>query len=156
MSYLLDTGVLLRLVNRHDTDHDLVRNAVRSLIASNQELLIASQNVAEFLNVATRPAANNGLAMKSADASDLFRREIESISSVLLEGDGTHGEFLRLVAQYNVTGKQVHDARLVSVMLTWQVENLLTLNDRHFRRFEPEGIVVVTPADLIASSSSPP
>lgn len=153
MSYLLDTGVLLRLVNRHDTDHDLVRNAVRSLIASNQELLIASQNVAEFLNVATRPAVNNGLAMASPQAIDLFRREIESISSVLLEGDATHGEFLRLVDQYSVTGKQVHDARLIAIMLTWQVENLLTLNDRHFRRFEPEGIVIVTPAGLNASGA---
>jgi predicted nucleic acid-binding protein len=148
--------VLLRLVNRHDTDHDVVRNAVRSLVASNQQLLIATQNVAEFLNVATRPTANNGLAMKSTDATDLFLREIQSIASVLLEGDATHGEFLRLVTQFDVIGKQVHDARLVAVMLTWQVENLLTLNDRHFRRFEPEGIVIVTPADLVSGSASPP
>jgi predicted nucleic acid-binding protein len=150
MSYLLDTGVLLRVVNWHDTDHDLVRSAVRSLIASNQDLLIASQNVAEFLNVATRPAANNGLAMTPAQAIELFQREIKSITSVLLEGDATHGEFLRLVDQYSVTGKQVHDARLVAIMLTWQVDTLLTLNDRHFRRFEPEGIEIVTPAELVS------
>jgi predicted nucleic acid-binding protein len=156
MSYLLDTGVLLRLVNRHDTDHDLVRNAVRSLIASDQELLIASQNVAEFLNVATRPTANNGLAMSPVQATDLFQREVKSISNIVLEGDATHGEFLRLVGQYGVVGKQVHDARLVAIMLTWQVDRLLTLNDRHFRRYEPEGIIVVTPADLISGSSSPP
>lgn len=151
MSYLLDTGVLLRLVDQNDEHHDLVRRAVRSLIASQEELLIASQNVAEFLNVATRPTANNGLAISSNQAVELFHREIESICGVVVEADSTHGEFLRLIAHYSVVGKQVHDARLVAIMLTWRIENLLTLNDRHFRRFEPEGIVVVTPASIVAS-----
>lgn len=41
-------------------------------------------------------------------------------------------------------------------MLTWQIENLLTLNDRHFRRYEPEGITVATPNDLLSGSSTPP
>jgi hypothetical protein len=59
----------------------------------------------------------------------------------------------RLLAAYNVVGKQVHDARLVAMMLTWQVDKILTLNDRNFRRFEPEGISVVTPTSLIAAPS---
>lgn len=50
---------------------------------------------------------------------------------------------------YNVIGKQVHDARLAAMMLTWGVENILTLNERNFRRFEPESIYVVAPANLI-------
>lgn len=153
MSYLLDTGVLLRLVDRQDEKHELVRRAVRKLIGSAEELVIASQNVAEFLNVATRPVANNGLAMAPDRAIDLFQREIESICSVLVETDSTHSEFKRLVGKYAVTGKQVHDARLVAMMLTWQIESVLTLNDRHFRRYEPEGITVVTPAGLNASGA---
>jgi len=156
MAYLLDTGILLRLVDKQDRQHDLVRRALGILGNQGEELWIAGQNVAEFLNVATRPTANNGLAMSSAVATNLFRREIESIASVLVEGDATHGEFLRLVNQNGVVGKQIHDARLVAMMLTWQIENLLTLNDRHFRRFEPEGITIVTPADLVSGSSTPP
>ena len=30
------------------------------------------------------------------------------------------------------------------MMLTWNVENILTLNERNFKRYEPEGIAVVT------------
>jgi predicted nucleic acid-binding protein len=152
MAYLLDTGILLRLVDKQDRQHDLVRRALGLLGNRGDELWIASQNVAEYLNVATRPIANNGLALTPAVATELFRREIESIASVLLEGDATHNEYLRLVEQYDVIGKQVHDARLVAIMLTWQIENLLTLNDRHFRRFEPEGFTIVTPAGLIPSA----
>jgi hypothetical protein len=39
----------------------------------------------------------------------------------------------------------------VAMMLTWQIENVLTLNDRDFRRYEPEGIRTVTPAEVIAA-----
>jgi hypothetical protein len=39
----------------------------------------------------------------------------------------------------------VHDARLAAMMLAWQVDSILTLNDRDFRRYEPEGIQVMNP-----------
>lgn len=58
-------------------------------------------------------------------------------------------EFRRLLLQYSVVGRQVHDARLVAMMLAWQIESILTLNDRDFRRFAPEGITIVTPASLV-------
>jgi predicted nucleic acid-binding protein len=151
MSYLLDTGVLLRLVDGSDVLHALVTASVRALIAQQQPLLIATQNVAEFCNVATRPTGQNGLGLSSADALILLEREIEPLCSIVAEREPVHAVLKRLIATYNVSGKQVHDARLVAVMLAWQVENVLTLNDRDFRRFEPEGITVVTPASLIGT-----
>ena len=51
-----------------------------------------------------------------------------------------------------VSGKQVHDARLVAMMLAWQIDSILTLNDRDFRRYEPEGIRIVTPDSLTSAS----
>ena len=64
---------------------------------------------------------------------------------MISEREPAYTEFKRLVSTYNVTSKQVHDARLVAMMLIWQVENILTLNDQDFRRYQPEGITVVTP-----------
>jgi hypothetical protein len=58
---------------------------------------------------------------------------------------------MRILIHYNVSGKQVHDARLVAMMLAWQIESILTLNDRDFRRYELEGIKIVTPMELIAT-----
>jgi hypothetical protein len=71
--------------------------------------------------------------------------------SVLAENDGVFGELKRLVAQYAVVGKQVHDARLVAMMLAWRIDSILTLNDRDFRRYDPEGITIVTPTSLTTS-----
>ena len=58
-------------------------------------------------------------------------------------------ELKRLITKYGVIGKQVHDARIVAMMLTWQLNRILTLNDRDFRRYAPEGIVVAPTASVI-------
>ena len=152
MSYLLDTGILLRVADRRDDQHETAFRAVQTLIRRGEELLITTQNVAEFCNVATRPVDNNGLGLPPADALDLIQVEIEPICSALPEPAPVYEELKRLIATYGVVGKQVHDARLVAMMIVWQIENVLTLNDRDFRRYEPEGITVVTPASIVTPS----
>jgi predicted nucleic acid-binding protein len=152
MAYLLDSGIILRLVDTKDARHTEVRHAVRTLGDQGQELFIATQNIAEFCNVATRPILNNGLGLQPTVAIELFEKDVEPICEVVVEKELVHLELKRLISTYSVIGKQVHDARLVAMMLAWQIENILTLNDRDFRRYEPEGIKIVTPAQLIASA----
>ena len=106
MSYLLDTGVLLRLVDDKDAQHPLIRAAVRELIRRAEDLVITTQNIAEFCNVATRPVANNGLGLSPASAVELLTRDIEPISSVLPEKGTLAAQFKRLLAQYSVVGNK--------------------------------------------------
>lgn len=152
MAYLLDTGILLRLTNTNDHQHAVIRTAVGILGDRGEHLLITNQNVAEFCNVVTRPVENNGLGRSSTKALHALERDIEPICSVLVETSAVFSELKRLIATYAVTGKQVHDARLVAMMLVWQIENVLTLNDRDFRRYEQEGIHIVTPTTLTNQS----
>jgi predicted nucleic acid-binding protein len=151
MSYLLDTGILLRVADRRDPLHNTVFAAVQVLIGPGEELHMATQNMAEFCNVATRPVTNNGLGLKPNDALDLLAHEIEPVCSALAEPPSVYAELKRLIATYGVVGKQVHDARLVAMMLVWKIENVLTLNEHDFRRYEPEGIKIFTPASILAS-----
>ncbi|HMO84460.1 MAG TPA: hypothetical protein PKC18_06005, partial [Lacipirellulaceae bacterium] len=102
-------------------------------------------------NVATRPAANNGLGLSPSDVAALYAETLAPICATVGETDSTPFELLGLLSQYNVVGKQVHDARLVAVMLSWQINAVLTLNERNFRRFEAEGITIVTPSSVISS-----
>jgi predicted nucleic acid-binding protein len=150
MAYLLDTGILLRLANKQEPRYALIRGAVGRLVRRQEGLVISTQNVAEFCNVASRPVVNNGLGLPPADALRILALEIEPICSVLTETDAAYAELKRLIGTYSVAGKQVHDAHLAAIMLAWRIDSILTLNDRDFRRFEPEGIEVVTPASLIA------
>lgn len=152
MACLLDTGILLRLANTSDRQHSTIRAAVGILGNRGEPLFIANQNIAEFCNVTTRPIENNGLGLSPAEALNAIERDIDPICSVLAETDDIYRELKRLIAKYAVVGKQVHDARLVAMMLVWRIENILTLNDRDFRRYEPEGISIVTPETLLTSA----
>lgn len=152
MSYLLDTGILLRLVDRQDPLHPEVVSAVKALIDAKQPLFTTNQNIAEFCNVATRPVANNGLGLPPIAAVNLLERIVEPLCAILLEGFSFYSILKHLIQQYSVRGKQIHDARLAAMMLVWRIDNILTLNDRDFRRFEHEGIRAILPGSVSAAN----
>ena len=120
------------------------------MVSQQEELFTSAQNVGEFWNVATRPVANNGLGLPGSEVIQLLERGIEPVCGIMFDHGSMYAEYKRLLNSYSIVGKHVHDARLVAMMLTRQIDKILTLNDRDFRRYEPEGITVVTPDTLIA------
>jgi predicted nucleic acid-binding protein len=145
MAWLLDTGVLLRLVDHRDPLHAIVLQYVETLTNQNEEIFTTTQNIAEFWNVATRPATENGLGLPISSVSDLLEHIIEPTCALLFEPMNLYAEFKRLVTTHAVSGRKVHDARLVAMMLVWNIDKVFTLNDRDFRRFESDGIRVFSP-----------
>lgn len=110
MAYLLDTGVLLRLVDRNDLLHAPVASAVKALTNDRQPLFTTNQNIAEFCNVATRPISQNGFGLPTATVIQLLEAIIEPVCAIVLENLSLYPELKRLVRKYSVGGKQIHDA----------------------------------------------
>lgn len=147
MRYLVDTGVLLRLLQRNDPNYSTIRQAVRTLIARGDELCCAPQNIVEFWNVCTRPAsARGGFGLVTAE-TDRRARLIERVFTVLDETPAIHAEWRRLVVDNSVAGVQVHDARVVSIMNIYGITYILTLNDTDFSRYA--GITSVIPSEVL-------
>jgi predicted nucleic acid-binding protein len=151
MTHLLDTGVLLRLANKGDAQHETINRAVEFLLGNRHKLVTTNQNIAEFWNVATRPIADNGWGLSTELAASSIRSAIEPICTILREHSEHYSQLKRVLASYHVIGKQVHDARLVASMLTWKIDHILTLNEKHFRRFEVEGIIIDTPQSVLSN-----
>ena len=59
MKWLLDTGILLRLVNRIDPLHREVVSAVQKLCRDGDDLSTSAQNIAEFWNFRTPDLGRN-------------------------------------------------------------------------------------------------
>jgi predicted nucleic acid-binding protein len=142
---LLDTNILLRLLDPADLEYAVVRSAVNSLAARGDELCFVSQNLVEFWNVCTRPADKNGFGLTGAEA-DVRAKLIESRFTLLPDTARIQPEWRRLVVACSVSGVQVHDARLVAAMLAHGVTHLLTLNDQDFARYP--GISVLHPRSV--------
>lgn len=149
MSHLVETPLLLRLANTRDAQFKVAESAVERLRGRGEPLYIAPQNLIEFRNGATRPAEINGLGMTVAEAeakAELY----EAIFTLLPETPDIYPAWKALVKAAGVTGKQVHDARLVAICHVYGVTHILTFNVRHFARlalFGP-GVVVVDPASI--------
>jgi predicted nucleic acid-binding protein len=69
------------------------------------------------------------------EAADHEARLIETRLDFLPDTAAVHEHWRRLVVEYRVSGRQVHDARLVAVMLAHGILRLLTLNVGDFERY---------------------
>lgn len=151
MSHLIDTNILLRLQQSDNAQGALAIQATERLRQQGELLSVARQNLIEFRNTASRPLDKNGLGLTPADA-DLELDLLERDFNTLPENDQVYDVWRQLIAVKGVSGKQVHDARLVAFMLVYGVTHILTFNGADFRRFEslpPDlgtGIIVVHPA----------
>jgi len=149
MRYLLDSGILLRLLNREADSHQIIRQAVRVLKEQRHECVTSLQNLCEFWNVCTRPQTARGGLGLTFDETHRRLRTIERIAMILPDLPATLQRWKELVTQHQVRGVQVHDTRLVALMDVHEVRHLLTLNPSDFQRFSQ--IVAVTPEDVIAT-----
>lgn len=153
MAHLIDTNILLRRQQPSHPQAITALNATNRLRQGGERLCVARQNLIEFRNTASRPLDRHGLGLAPADA-DRELNILERDFNTLPENDLVYDVWRQLIAAKGVSGKQVHDARLVAFMLVYGVTHILTFNGSDFRRFEllpPEigsGIVVVNPGDV--------
>ncbi|MBD2036478.1 type II toxin-antitoxin system VapC family toxin [Leptolyngbya sp. FACHB-321] len=147
MTYLLDTNILLRFIDPTDPSHAIVHQAIDHLRLNGHDLRVSTQNCIEFWNVTTRPVTRNGFGRTPKDA-DQFLRLLTQLFSVLPDDAGVYPEWYRLVSQFDVSGVQVHDARLVAVMRIHQIAHILTFNAADFVRYSPVGITAVEPRSI--------
>jgi predicted nucleic acid-binding protein len=147
MRILLDTNILLRIVQKNSPDHVAARSAVLSLAKTDIDLCLVPQVIYEFWAVATRPANVNGLGMAVA-AADQSVQELIRDFLLLKDERGIFAHWQSLVVNHVIQGKASHDARLVAAMQRHGLTNLLTFNAGDFQRFQ--AINVLTPAEIVA------
>lgn len=142
--YLADTNLLLRLADASPQNATAAR-ALARLWQEGHEVFITPQNLVEFWAVATRPTEANGLGW-DLEKTRREAGELRQRFPPLPESPGIFEAWLRLVESLPVTGKRVHDARLVAAMQVHGLDRLLTFNTADFVLFT--GLTVIDPATL--------
>jgi predicted nucleic acid-binding protein len=150
MAVLADTGILVRLLDRADPQHGVVRQAVRALRIRGDRIVTAPQNAAGFWNVCTRPAAARGGLGLTVAETDRRLRIIERLFPLLPDAPAAYLLWRQLVVGHGVMGVQVHDARLVAFMMAHGIGEVLTLNAPDFARYPV--VRAITPGALVGAS----
>ncbi len=134
MPYLVDSNVLLRWVKPDHSDYPAIVSATDAILRHDGVLCYTSQNVAEFWNACTRPVDRNGYGLSPQD-TDRRARFFEERLRLLPDSLAIHEEWRKLLVTQNVSGVQVHDARLVAAMRVHGVKRILTFNHKDFARY---------------------
>ena len=144
MSALLDTNVLLQVVNKNDPLRPVSLAAIRTLRTRKVPLYYTPQVLAEFWNVVTRPAsARDGFGLSFVE-TERGGKIIEHYLD-LLPITATYLEWRCLVVAHTVS-RAVYDARLVASMQAYCVTHLVTFNVGDFRKYQD--ISLATPSAL--------
>lgn len=133
MTVLLDTNILVRLMQPQHPHTQIAKRAIQLLKSRNETLFIVQQNIVEFWAVTTRAIAANGLAFTTEQTA----AEVNALRMffVLAPELPLQDVWQRLVVDHRVEGRSAHDARLVAAMLVHGIESLLTFNVQDFLRY---------------------
>jgi predicted nucleic acid-binding protein len=131
----IDTNILVGSIQTFDpVVRNSARRAVKSLHRDGEKLFCFTQNLVEFWNVSTRPSKANGLGLSPEQAGRYVDR-FQTIFELLPDIPEIFAAWRKLVAQHQVSGIQVHDARIVAAMAVYRVSNILTYDLDDFRRY---------------------
>jgi predicted nucleic acid-binding protein len=147
MRVLVDTNILLRSAQPNHPLCPQATQAVSKLLRERIAVFFCSQNIAEFWNVATRPAEVNGLGFSQGEVLQEIS-SIESLLTLLPDIPTIYPVWKQLVREYGVQGVKVYDARLVAVMSVYAVDSILTFNVADFQRYG--GVNTLQPAAVLA------
>jgi predicted nucleic acid-binding protein len=154
MPVLVDTNILARTANKEDKDHLTATQAVLALREAERDLVVARQSVYEFWVVATRPREKNGMGLSPPEVLAEIEK-IESFFPLLAEPDGLYTAWKKLVSGFQVSGKPAHDARLVALMQTAGISEILSFNASDFSRYQRVGISVLDPHEIVRTGNIP-
>jgi predicted nucleic acid-binding protein len=147
-AYLLDTNIVLRFSNPSDEQHELVVEAVATLLAQGDDCYLASQVLIEIWVVATRPTDVNGLGWSTGYVRKVIDELLERFP-IAEEVPQVFLTWLDLVTDNDIKGKRTHDTRIIALMLAAEISHILTLDPHDFSGMSD--IVVVHPQDIIST-----
>ncbi len=136
MIALIDTSVLIALKAPVPDKQVDAQRAFRSLDSLWWQQCITPQVMMEYWSVATRPATVRGglgltLGETEQDIAAFLRR-----FRLLHEPELLFPTWWEIVRQYNVSGRQVWDARLAALAKVHNIRYVLTFNTADFQRFD--------------------
>lgn len=131
---MLDTNVLIAATDHDRPEHHAALRIVNEWSATGVTLCTSGQVLREYLSVATRQSARNGLGLEITDALRNVRA-FRTRTTMLVDGGKVVDRLLGLLGDARCGGKQVHDANIVATMLAHNVGTVITMNTGHFARF---------------------
>ena len=131
----VDTNVLLTATDASRAGHGAALRFLTGSWSRGYHLAASGQVLREYLVVATRPAAANGLGLAVADAVANVA-EFLPLLHLCEENAEVSRRLRRLAAAHGVSGARLHDANIAATMLAHGIRRVVTRNSGDFAPFD--------------------
>ena len=129
----IDTNILIYANVATAPLHEQALNSIKTAHQAKRPLWISRQVLREFIAARTRPQT---FAEPSTPNVVIERvRYLEEQFQVADDTAAVTSQLVKLMGDFKIGGKQVHDANIVASMLTYDIPCLLTHNVKDFERF---------------------
>ena len=129
----IDTNVLVYARIVEAPNHNVARAMLERAFQDAEPMRISRQVVREYLSVMTRPQPWTVPISRDNVLEDVNR--LLSDFEILEDGPVVTDALVTLCREFEVGGKQIHDANIVATMLAHGERRLLTFNASDFRRY---------------------
>ena|SRR5579872_6846977 len=134
---LLDSNIIIYAINESSPKHKLAQEFI---VKNKSKLYVAQQNIFETLRILTHPKYPK--PMNITDAIDTVQGICDALT-VISPQQETYILALELIKKYGLTSDQVFDAYLLATMLSNEIRDIVTDNEKDFKGFE--GIKILNP-----------
>ncbi|MEN8133204.1 MAG: PIN domain-containing protein [Pseudomonadota bacterium] len=129
----IDTNILVYANVAAAPFHEQALNALKTAYQSERPLWISRQVLREFIAARTRPQT---FAQPSMPEVVIERvRYLQERFQVADDTAAVTGKLIKLLEDFKIGGKQIHDANIVATMQAYDIPCLLTHNIKDFERF---------------------
>jgi len=130
----IDTNILIYANVANAPFHKQALNSLTLVQQSERPLWISRQVLREFISARTRPQT-----FAKPSTPEIVIERVRYLTEQFQVADDTSlvtEQLIKLLKDFNIGGKQVHDANIVATMLAYDIPCLLTHNIKDFQRFE--------------------
>jgi len=133
-SVFVDTNVLVYANNKESNLCEAAREKIESLTRNGNSLFISEQVLREYLVVMTRPGIIEKPISLGSATEDAIRMMKEF--TLLFPNQNSLDKLMELILKYEVKGKRIHDAAIVSLMQANGIADIVTHNIDDFKSFQ--------------------
>lgn len=142
MRALFDTSVLVAALVRSHPRHGSCRDALASCRSGEIDLVLAAHSLAELHSVLTtlpvQPRISSRTALRLAEENGLRPRP-DGLAKIVAVSEEDYLTVIEAMAGPSLSGGIIYDALIAKVAEREDVDALMTLNPKHFRRVWPQG-----------------
>lgn len=136
MKILLDTSVLVAAIVEVHPAHEVSLPWLQQVKNNTTEGMIAAHSIAELYAILTTLPIHPKIS--PTIAKQVIQQDVLSVCEIIALSDEDYKAVITHLAEANIAGGVIYDALILYAALKAEVEQVITLNEKDFRRIYPE------------------